>query len=344
MRGDGSLYKRGNVYWMKYYVDGIAYAESTGCTVKDDAKARLREKNKEIRTSGWLPPEKARITVGELMKDLLQFFQLNGKSGRYAAVEACWRLHLQAFFENLRADKIGTQNFRDYCTQRLSQGATNATINRELQSVGAAFKMAFQHEPPKVQRIPKIEWLPEDNARRVFIDADDMQKLKTAAKARSIQSVCALEIMFTYGWRRGEVVNLKVRNVFLADKAIRLDDTKNGDGREVPITATLEPLLTALVVGRKAEESLLGFDEYQLHEEWQRICKAAGLKPGRDGIVLHDIRRSSARNKRRAGVDQSVIMELHGWRTDEMFRRYAIVDIADKRQALELEQRAGGNA
>ena len=344
MKGWGSLYKRGNVWWMKYYVDGIAYQESTGCSIKEDAKTALKNKNTEIRTPGWLPPDKARISVGELVADLLQYFQLSGKSGRYDDVEAVWRLHLKAFFEHLRADKIGTQDFRNYCTQRLNAGAKNATVNRELQAIGAAFKMAYQHEPPKVQRIPKIEWLPEDNARRVFIENDLATKLKDAASKRSIQARVAIELAFTYGWRRAEITGLKVRNVFLADSAIRLDDTKNGDGREVPITATLMPLLTALVVGRKPDDSLLGFDVYQLHEEWKKICTDAGVKAGRDGYVLHDIRRSSARNKRRAGVDQSVIMELHGWRTDEMFRRYAIVDIADKRQALELEQRAGGNA
>ena len=344
MKGDGSIYKRGGVYWIKYYVNGVPYAESTGCSLKEDAKAYLRETNLKIRKPDWLPPEKARITVGSLVDDRLKLYTLQGKTGMYDDAEACWRLHLKAFFEHLRADKIGTQDFRTYQTQRLSEGAKNATINRELQLIGAAFKAAFYHEPPKVQRIPKIEWLPEDNARRVFIEADDCLKLKTAASQRSIQARVAIEIAFTYGWRRGEIVGLQVRNVFLAEKTIRIDDTKNGDGREVPITDTLLPLVTALVVGRKGEERLLGFDEYQLHEEWKRICKAAGLKPGRSGIVLHDIRRSSARNKRRAGVDQSVIMELHGWRTDEMFRRYAIVDIADKRQALELEQRAGGNA
>jgi hypothetical protein len=34
----------------------------------------------------------------------------------------------------------------------------------------------------------------------------------------------------------------------------------------------------------------------------------------------------------------SVIMKLHGWRTEAMFRRYGIVDNADKLMALEQEE------
>jgi hypothetical protein len=34
-------------------------------------------------------------------------------------------------------------------------------------------------------------------------------------------------------------------------------------------------------------------------------------------------------------VSESVIMEIAGWETDSMFRRYAIVSPADRRDAME---------
>ena len=45
---------------------------------------------------------------------------------------------------------------------------------------------------------------------------------------------------------------------------------------------------------------------------------------------FHSFRRTAARDKRAAGVDTSVIMEEQGWKTDAIFRRYAIIDRADK--------------
>jgi integrase len=50
----------------------------------------------------------------------------------------------------------------------------------------------------------------------------------------------------------------------------------------------------------------------------------------------HDFRRTAARNLIRAGVPQHVVMQLCGWKTDAMFRRYAIVDERDLRSAAAL--------
>jgi hypothetical protein len=52
-------------------------------------------------------------------------------------------------------------------------------------------------------------------------------------------------------------------------------------------------------------------------------------------------RRSSARNLRRAGVAEGVIMKIGGWKTRSVFERYAIVsqtDICAAMTSLEAKQ------
>src|SRR5215469_5781872 len=73
---------------------------------------------------------------------------------------------------------------------------------------------------------------------------------------------------------------------------------------------------------------------------WKNACKYAGVP----GLLFHDLRRTAARNLRRAGVAEGVIMKIGGWRTRSVFERYAIVsrnDIADAILKLqESEKRA----
>ncbi|HET7904809.1 MAG TPA: tyrosine-type recombinase/integrase, partial [Candidatus Eisenbacteria bacterium] len=75
---------------------------------------------------------------------------------------------------------------------------------------------------------------------------------------------------------------------------------------------------------------------------WRTAVKAAGVP----GLRPHDLRRSAARNMRRAGVDKDVIKKLCGWSTDAMFSRYNIVDDRDladgaSRYGTFLEARSG---
>lgn len=81
-------------------------------------------------------------------------------------------------------------------------------------------------------------------------------------------------------------------------------------------------------------------------DAWRAACKRAstvqrdGLesitRPRLVGRTPHDFRRTAARNLIRAGVAQHVVMQLCGWKTDAMFRRYAIVDERDLRSAVAM--------
>jgi hypothetical protein len=64
------------------------------------------------------------------------------------------------------------------------------------------------------------------------------------------------------------------------------------------------------------------------YKAWQRAVRAAGV-----ARVPHDFRRTAIRNLERDGVPRSVAMAMVGQRTQEIYRRYAIVDEAMIREA-----------
>lgn len=63
---------------------------------------------------------------------------------------------------------------------------------------------------------------------------------------------------------------------------------------------------------------------------WSRATKRANL-PGR---LVHDLRRTAARDFRRAGVSEGEIMRLCGWGTRSMVDRYKVIDEADLASAV----------
>ncbi|HEY4879304.1 MAG TPA: tyrosine-type recombinase/integrase, partial [Candidatus Acidoferrales bacterium] len=52
------------------------------------------------------------------------------------------------------------------------------------------------------------------------------------------------------------------------------------------------------------------------------------------GLKVHDLRRSAARNLRKAKVPEDVAMKITGHKSPAIFRRYAITDGEDVRDAL----------
>jgi integrase len=61
---------------------------------------------------------------------------------------------------------------------------------------------------------------------------------------------------------------------------------------------------------------------------WKRAGRAAGV-----ARVPHDFRRTAIRNLERDGVPRSVAMAMVGQKTEEVYRRYAIVDQGMIREA-----------
>jgi len=67
-----------------------------------------------------------------------------------------------------------------------------------------------------------------------------------------------------------------------------------------------------------------------IRSAWRRATRRAGL----DGRLVHDLRRSAARDFRRVGVSEGEVMRLCGWETSSMFRRSDIIDEQDLARAV----------
>ncbi len=216
----------------------------------------------------------------------------------------------------------------------------------------------------------------ENNARQGFVEELAVDRMRQEAALDGLWMRSFIELAYTYGWRRGELISLRVRQVDLPNLTIRLDPgtTKNGDGREVRMSSEVETLLRAAIDGKKPDDLVLtragGKPVKDFRGAWRNLCVRAGvghwnceecngsLTAGKCkdrgthkyvGLIPHDFRRSAAKTMRRAGIAESVIMKAGGWKTRSMFDRYAIVSSADQRAAMDLleAQRArdrGANA
>jgi integrase len=371
--GTGSVFRYpGCKRWViQYYLDGRRIREATGLESKRKAQDLLNERLSQVSRGELVRPERRPRRV----QDLYHALEENTKVHRPKSLKDLrgrWR-HLKPVFAYVFAFKLTTDGITRYAQLRQEEGAANATINRELAVLRRALNLGRRSTPPKVREVPYIPMLKEDNVRRGFVEDSEFSRL--AAEAHELWLRAFLELAYTYGWRRGELLGLRVRQLSWTARTIRLDvgSTKNREGREVAMTGKIEKLLRQATAGKNPDDFVLtredGKPVKDFRRTWRNLCARADLgsfvcrvcrrpvrsggkckecgadRPSYRGLIVHDLRRSAAKALRAAGVPESVIMAAGGWKTPAMFRRYAIVSSADQRAAIEkLEQARAANS
>src|SRR5262249_3345546 len=158
-------------------------------------------------------PKAKKVTVRELAADMVQDYRINCKRS-LPAVEFRWNKHLDPVFGDMRAANVRTEHLRDYIERRLEKGASNGTINRELAALKRMFSLGMQSK--KVHVAPYFPRLKENNIRKGFVEDSQIQALEKACSNAGLWMRALLEVGATYGWRSGELKNLRVKHVNLA--------------------------------------------------------------------------------------------------------------------------------
>jgi integrase len=335
-RGSGSVYlqKGSTIWWIQFYRNGKMFRESTATSDKRKATRILARRLGEVASGTFVGPKVERVRISELAKDFLRDYRINSKASIDDA-EARWRLHLEPFFAEVRASAVTSDLLNQYVDRRQQEGAKNATINRELAALKRMFHLGHDATPPKLLYIPRFPRLVENNVRQGFLEDAQYEKLLESCPELWFQAL--VEAGCTYGWRIGELLKLKVNQVDLANGVIRLHPgtTKNKDGREVTMTDSVHRFFPQCAEGKSSNDYLFSRPNGKRVRDFRGTWEKARLAAGTPGLLFHDLRRTAARNFRRAGIAEGVIMKIGGWRTRSVFERYAIVSHTDVQDALD---------
>jgi integrase len=277
--------------------------------------------------------------IEQLVDDLFRDYRIN-EHRSLNDVEARWRLHLKPFLGSVKATELDSRLLAQYIDGRREEHASNATINRELACLKRMYRLAYLSTPPRVPSVPHFPHLKENNVRQGFLTAEQYASLVAHCSDLWLRGM--LETAHNYGWRVSELLNLRVCQVDFVARSIRLEPgtTKNREGREVTIeSGVLLELRRQCVEGKRPDDHVFTRGDKPIRDfrqSWENLCTAAGIP----GLLFHDLRRTAARNLRAAGVPEEIIMRIAGWKTSSIFKRYAIVDKADVREALQRLERA----
>ena len=323
-------------YWMKYYVDGRPEYRSTGTKEKRKAQAVLTKAE-----ANGLEGRRDNVNLGRIrFDDLVSLIKADYE---HRGLKTWSRreqhiAHLKTTFRGSKAKSINSQLLQDYIKKRKGEGASNATINRELDCLHRMMVLGTQQTPPLVGDIPHFPRLVEDNVREGFFEHDEFLALRRVAPDHL---KVALTIGYYTGMRLGEIITqkgLRWDQVNLMESTIRL--TANQTKTKKPRVIYMEgDFYLAMLNAKELHDKTYPACPYVCHRNgkpvkevrtaWKTACRLVGL----EGKKFHDLRRTGARNLVRAGVPETVAMKISGHKTRAVFDRYNITSEDDLKTA-----------
>lgn len=330
-RPDGEVYED-PAWWIGFSHRGKEYRESSHSEKESDARKFLKQRLAEVGSGRFIVNED-KLTFEDMVKDLVNDYEVNGK--RSLASVNFYLKHLRGFFGMDRARDIAPDRVRAYQNFRLKEGASNATVNREVATLGRMLTLAVNAE--KLSRRPRLQMLEENNVRQGFLEHGDFMGLLDNLPDH-LKPI--IEYLYLSGWRKGEAVKLEWRDVDLQGRVVRLriENSKNKEARVLPLTGRLLEIIEARKEERRLDCPYVFHREGQPVGDFKKAWKTACKKSGLTGTLVHDLRRCAARNLSRAGVREQIAMGITGHKTSSMYRRYRIVDESDLRDATERLQ------
>ncbi len=198
-----------------------------------------------------------------------------------------------------------------------------ATKNRYKNVFGKNYKIALADGKVTSNPARLLEQRPENNARIRFLSEDEEKRLREAIKRRFPTHMPELDVALHTGMRKSEQFSLEWNQISLSRKRIRLEKTKNGSDRDIPLNKTCQRVFEALHATRPHSGRVF-LSRYGRDLNHPRAWFESALEEAQVmNFRWHDLRHTFISRLIMKDVNLRTVQELAGHRTISMTTRYA---------------------
>src|SRR5262249_1404270 len=142
--------------------------------------------------------------------------------------------------ERIRTERLRVRTVED----GTGRSVTSATVNREFAFLRRIFNVAIRDDKASSNPISKLKTLREPSGRTPYLTDDEEERLMKALP--SDEDRTRVTVLLQTGFRRGELLGLRWRDVDLKGGVLTIPKAKNGEARHVPLTSTVRAILSHL--------------------------------------------------------------------------------------------------
>jgi len=248
-----------------------------------------------------------------------------------------YRLHqLCSYFKEMDLRSITPLTIERFRKSKLREGRTKSTCNRYLALMKRMFNVAIQEGYAEENPVQKVKLYSEKDTLK--------ERMLTEYEGRKLMESCSealrpiVAVALNTGMRKAEILNLKWDQVDLKNRTIRVEKTKSGKVRYIP----LNDILFNELCRHRSDQSPFVFlnpETGKAYLDMKKGFKAACRRAGIEGLRFHDLRHTFATRLVAKGADIETIRDLLGHHSITVTQRYTHSSDERKRAAVELLSR-----
>ncbi len=320
------LYRRnGSPHWqMCFFVNGNKVRMSTKTKNKKSAQKIFdRTKGQVAEGTFKLKPD-CRMTFEKLVEEFIEKHSKVEKTNPLVDVHLSKRLI--KFFGQTPIEKItplDLKEWRKWRVEHVTQRGTKikkSSVNRELALLKTMFNLAVEWGWLSESPANSMKPLKGETKRMRFLTNEEISHLLSCAPGYMKPIIITA---ISTGMRRGEILNLKWKEVDLEHGFIRVVKTKNHESRDIPVNRYLAETLEGLSESREPGGYVFCNGNGKKRCTIGQAFRKATAKAGLEDFRFHDLRHTAASLFASRGCDIVTLQHLLGHKSILMTQRYA---------------------
>lgn len=331
-----TISKRNGKYYCRFQINGERHHYlCNGASSVEEAKLQETAYRFKVdrQQQGIIPREEKDLKFKVLYKLYDNYAKLNKKS-YYNDVHFINVLKIY-FPETLNANSVKFSGIEDFKTRLIEdRKSSNATVNKYLGILSKMYNLGIAEKLLKENPIREVKKLKEPNYKIRYLTKEEEIRLYKAIDENFPYLrplvVCALKT----GMRRGEIFNLKWKDIDFDYGFIEVLETKSGKSRRIPISETLMEVFNEL-----PKDSEYVFINKQTGEPYTDIHKSftTALEIAKiENFRFHDLRHTVATRMVEKGIPLPVVQEIMGHAKISTTMRYTHVVPKQKLEAISV--------
>lgn len=245
---------------------------------------------------------------------------------------------LDKFFGKVCLARINSEMVARFRDERLSLNLSGATVIKDLNTLSHVIDTSIKEwgcylpsNPVKNIRKPKVN---APRSRRLSPEEELILLTQCRKHSSAMESVVIVAI--ETAMRLGEIINLKWSDIDIDNHIAIISESKNGEMRKIPLSATSINTLKSLTNRLGSDKVFWQWKSVSSFESsWQRVLTKSDIQDFR----FHDLRHEATSRLFEMNLNMIEVSTITGHKTLQMLKRYTHLSVDNLLQKINESRR-----